>query len=247
MQQVNLNEVKKSFNRAAITYSNHNSIQQLALEYLTRELLNARSNFSVVSDFACGVGLSTQYLYDHILPDECYAIDIADCALKLASKHLCSYQVKFIEADYNKSILTDGLLDLAFCNMGFQWSSDFALTLKTMHYQLSDKGILAFSIPLLGTFSYLNQCNSLSFLALKVVLEMLKSAGFSILSYEQFYKLYSFNTPLAALQTLKGIGANISQKKTISGLMTLKSLNDYFKYANQYILDYRIGLFIARK
>ncbi|MCF6766308.1 methyltransferase domain-containing protein [Thiotrichales bacterium 19S3-7] len=247
MQQVSLSQIKQSFNRAAITYSDHNLIQQLAQEHLVEQIVIRRNNFRIAADFACGIGLSTKYIMDQFRIDECYAIDIADCALKLAHEHLKHYKVKLIESDYHQAVLKDNSLDLAFCNMGFQWSYDLMVTLKVMYQQLANNGILAFSLPLSGTFSYLNACDRLNFLTSERVLTMLKLVGFSVVSFEQFYKTYNFQSSLEALKVLKGIGANINHNLSSSGLITLNQLDNFFKYENQYALDYRIGLFVAQK
>ena len=95
--------------------------------------------------------------------------------------------------------------------------------------------ILAFSIPLAGTFSELN-ISSMSFLSIKQVIEILD--GWQIIYSESEEINYLFPNLIEALRSIKSVGANYCKNKT----GTLPSRDP-----SPYLLKYNIGYFMVRK
>lgn len=241
--------IKKSFNRAAKNYHLNNNIQNIALNKI---LTNLKSNqFEKIADFACGIGISTNSIFNQFNPSECYGIDIADQSLFLAKENLDDKKkedINLIYADFNDTIFKENSLDLAFSNMGFQWSNDLKKTFNSMYFQLKKNGILAFSMPLEESFNALHSKCHLNFYHQNKVTEILIKNNFKLIKSNILNKIYHFNSAYAALKSVQSVGANINfnQEKNC-GLMTKSMLENYFKFKKNYDLNYSIGIFIAQK
>src|SRR3990167_9320524 len=145
--------IMKSFNRAAVTYDEHCIIQSKVCERLMHYLKILTVNTDIIADFACGTGVSTQCLIRNFSYQKLYGIDLADKLLHRARNKILwdsgyDSREKFILCDFDDFIFMPNALDLAFSNMGFQWSVNLGRTLSTIRLQLKDDAILAFSMPI---------------------------------------------------------------------------------------------------
>ncbi|MCF6767097.1 methyltransferase domain-containing protein [Thiotrichales bacterium 19S11-10] len=242
-----LDRVKQSFNRAAKSYHTANWIQENTLNALIKYLLKLNIKSDYVADFACGCGISTSVLLKNLSPKKLYAIDISDQSLAVAKSVLDSDLIQWIEGNYNDYILPKSSLNLAFSNMGFQWSQDLNQTLYMMYQQLDYQGILAFSIPLVGTLEQLKSSESYDFQSKETVISLLLSNHFEMLSYDELNQSKTYDNALSALKSIKSVGANITKENKNKGLNTINHIKNFFKQSGDYTLNYRIGLFIAKK
>ncbi|MCF6808117.1 methyltransferase domain-containing protein [Thiotrichales bacterium 19S9-12] len=242
-----LNRVKQSFNRAAKSYHTANWIQKNTLDVLIKNLLKLNIKPDYAADFACGCGISTSVLLKNLFPKKLYAIDIADQSLAIAQSKLDAPLIHWIERSYNDCIFPKCFLDLAFSNMGFQWSQDLNQTFHMMYQQLNYQGILAFSIPLVGTLEQLKSSENYGFQSKETVISLLLSNHFEMLSYDELNQSKTYDNALSALKSIKSVGANITKENKNNGLNTINHIKNFFKQSGDYTLNYRIGLFIAKK
>jgi len=80
----------------------------------------------------------------------------------VAKNQLAALDVNFIIGNYNTSHFANETLDLAFSNLGFNWSVNLEETFKMMFKQLKRGGILAFSIPIDDNFKQLKKNSEIS-------------------------------------------------------------------------------------
>ena len=217
--------IKNSFNKAAHKYDDN---CQLQLE-TGDTLLSLISSANNVIDLGCGSGITTEKLkYKNL-----YALDISNELLALARLRLGKKDITYLEMGYDDF---SGLnLDLAFANMSLQWSDDLELSLNNIKKNLNTTGVLAFSIPLSGTFSDL-KTSTMSFLSAAQVKELLSS--WEIIHSKTEEINYLFPNLIEALKSIKSVGANYCKDKKY----TLPSRDK-----SPYLLKYNIGYFIARK
>jgi len=241
------NRIMQAFNKAATTYAEHSQVQLQTCNALI-ELLKPHSfHQKKIADFACGTGISTRKLIDTYGYNQYYAIDFAEQALLGAKSALNEFNVNFIIGNYNNRQFPNKTLDLAFSNLGFNWSTNLAETFKMMLKQLKKGGILAFSVPIDGNFRQLkkefrNQCYKS-----EEILMLLQESGFilnkfHILTYDQLYE-----NSFIALKSLKNTGTNVNLANPIIGLISIHKLNQMFENPEQISLTYKIGLFVATK
>ena len=217
--------VKDCFSKAASKYDQH-----CQLQFTTgQKLLSLVEPAENVIDLGCGTGIITAKLKYKKL----YALDLSDKMLSVAKKRLGEHNITYLEASFDD--VNNLKLDLAFANMSLQWSDNLKLTLANIKENLALGGILAFSIPLVGTFAGIN-ISSISFFSLKEVEEMLGDWGIIHTSQEEIN--YSFSSLIEALRSIKSVGANycnLRKKVTVS------------REKSPQILKYQIGYFVVRK
>ena len=237
-----------SFNKACRTYSASCSVQVQVCKKLLATLAYFTSYVDIATDLGCGTGISTQHLLAHINISQCSAVDIAGDLLKEARQQL-DMKVHIIQADFNTILFPSASLDLTFANMSLQWSCHWDVLLETIKTQLRHDGLFAFSLPLSGTFDTLTPSYRNTFMTQKALCQRLKQNGFEMLSSETITIHQDFQTPLAALRSIKAVGANtlLNCQNNHSGLTGKKRLNDFFTFPDCFDLNYEIGLFVAKK
>lgn len=232
--------IKNSFNRAENTYDSNCGVQKnIALKLLGKI---PKSEYSVVADFACGTGISTQIINAAFNPNKLYAIDIAENLLNVAGIKVPKAELVCADIDEQLKIRN---IDLLFCNMGLQWSQQLNKTLCLLFEYLSVGGVIAFSIPLSRTFSELNVKYRPVYPSYSELLNAVKSLG-DLLDHEQYLAVEAYDNALSALRAIKFVGANCSLgHDKYKGLYTQAAINNIFDVTTA--LTYDIGLFVLRK
>ena len=239
--------ILQAFNKAAATYTEHSQIQlqtcNSLIELLEPNLFHSQN----IADFACGTGISTKNLIDAYGYNQYYAIDFAAQALLVAKNKLAEFNVNFIIGNYNTRQFPNKTLDLAFSNLGFNWSTNLAETFKMMFKQLKRGGILAFSVPIDGNFKQLKKEFRNHCYKSEEILILLQDTGFllnkfCIFTYDQLYK-----DALSALKSLKNTGTNVNLCNPVTRFIPITKLDKMFEDCKQISLTYKIGLFVATR
>lgn len=216
--------IRDCFNKAASKYDAHCQLQLSIGE----KLLSLITPAEKIIDLGCGTGITTSKL----TYKELYALDISDKLLAQAKLRLGNKNITYLEESFDNF---SGLeLDLAFANMSLQWSNDLKSTLSNIKANLKPGGILAFSIPLLGTFANLN-ISSMSFLSFEQVKQLL--TDWQIIYADSKEMNYIFSNLIEALRSVKAVGANYYKNKNGKLISRDKSTC---------ILKYNIGYFVVR-
>ncbi|MBW5803099.1 malonyl-ACP O-methyltransferase BioC [Coxiella endosymbiont of Ornithodoros amblus] len=236
--------IQRSFNKAFDTYDDYALIQQKICKQLLTLLKEMRIQTKIIADFACGTGISTKAVANSFPYKNLYAIDFCEKLLMQAKSKLKESNVEFILADFENNVFFYNSLDLIFCNMGFQWALDLKQTFFILFSQLKALGVLAFSVPLIGTFCELrNDCRN-PFLTVQSIVHLLKDVGFELLATDEKIFTDSFESILDAIRSIKSIGANcLLYPKRKKGLSPMP----IEKYNTNTKLTYHIGFFIAKK
>lgn len=216
--------VKDCFNKAAQNYDQHCHLQMTTGE----KLLNLVKPAENVIDLGCGTGLITSKLKYKKL----YALDLSDKMLKIARQRLGNNNITYLETSFDD--IKNLELDLAFANMSLQWSNNLQETLNCIQANLNPRGILAFSLPIKGTFAGLD-ITTIHFSEFEKIKELLEDWQIIHASSEEHN--YLFPDLISALKSIKAVGANYynSCKKSI-----------ITKDKHPQTLNYNIGYFIAR-
>ena len=239
-------DIKNSFNKASDTYLRYSHLQSEICNQLLQIIKETETTHKVV-DFACGTGIGVEKLLQRFNDIKiCYAVDIADKLLKIAKRNLVGKNIQFIEKNFNENIFGENALDLGLCNMGFQWSLDLMHTFQVMYEQLKVGGILAFSIPLHGSFNQLKPEHRNDFYHDTVIVNMLKQQKFNLIQYKTLHYNQFFTSALHALRSIKRIVGNLLIHEKRNRFFT-KELENFFIDPKKISLAYRIGLFTAHK
>ncbi|OJV13625.1 MAG: hypothetical protein BGO27_03310 [Alphaproteobacteria bacterium 33-17] len=228
-------KIKECFNKAYATYDDYAVIQKKIGNKLIELLVNTKQSPKNIIDLGCGTGFITNHIASVFNGfEKFYAIDIANQMLEKAKEKL-EENIVIKEHSFDEIDFFNEEFDLVFANMSLQWSENLEATIKHIHENLKSGGILAFSLPLLGTFEELR--NKLDMLEFNSVLHLLEVSNFQILESSIYHEKLYFPSMFSALQSIKKVGANFCKDRN-------KSL--IIKYDN-FSLTYKIGIFIGRK
>ncbi len=246
---MNKNKIKQCFNRAYQSYDNACQTQIHIANSLIKKIVELNNTYENVIDLGCGTGMITEMLAQQIQFKNFYALDIADRLLERAHQRLRAYPIELIETDFEN--FNYAQYDLIFSNMSLQWSSDFSAMLKTILSSLKTDGILAFSLPLQGTFCELKSAFRNPFYPAKVIKKLLAEQNLQLLFSQSETLSYTFSSPFLALKSIRAVGANylFSAEKTarskcnqlINNVFSTKNLKKTPK------LSYVLGNFIVKK
>ena len=171
MDVLHKKRIKACFNKAWKSYDEHCSVQKRVCKMAIEALREQRLRYDIIADFACGTGVSTQLLLSNLESKSIYAIDFSERLLEVAKKkNKNNLNMHYILEDFDSLIFADNYLDLAFCNMGLQWSLNLENTLNIISGYLRGTGMLAFTIPMAGTFQELNGCENSLYNADEIIL-----------------------------------------------------------------------------
>jgi len=217
--------IKDCFSKAADRYDQHCKLQLTTGD----KLLSLIEPAETIIDLGCGTGITTSKL----LYKKLYALDISNKMLESAKLKLRSRNIIYLEKSFDDFCGLE--LDLAFANMSLQWSEDLNKTLVNINANLKPGGILAFSIPITGTFEGLN-IPTIFFHEFEQIKALLVNWQI-IHSFSQIYS-YIFSSLVEALKSIKAVGANYcnSHKRFIIS-----------RDKTPQILKYNIGYFVVRK
>lgn len=237
--------VKKAFNQAANQYDASCELQLNTGLTLIDLLKNYCSNNML--DAGCGTGILTKELASAFEYKKFYAIDIADKLLVQAKEKLHDFNICVELADYNNMRAIDALFDMIYANLSLHWSNDFDRTLTSMHSKLNENGILAFSIPLLGTFNEIkNYCSINKFIELPQIEQHILDASFNIIHIKTQEIIFNFDNALKALRSIKSVGANYVNEENRN--ISFKKMRNFIRLNNNsFKLSYRIGYFVVKK
>lgn len=239
-----LHKIQQAVNKAAQTYLQHNALQRVVCKRLIQLLTQYQDVFDTVADIACGVGDSTRQLMRTVQANHYIATDISAAALSIASKRLPP-SVELVHADFHMPLLAN--LDLIFCNMGLHWSIDLLHVLKTITASLNPYGLLAFSLPVAGTFHELKADSRLDFTRVDAIISLLYKLGLTALTTDTHTTTIDFPSSISAIKSLKYTGTQIHFHESKKHLHTRQHIDNYFIEKDKFQLTYNVAMFIAHR
>ena len=238
------NNIKKAFNKAAESYDAYCQLQLSTGKKLISLIQPYAHPTSRIIDLGCGTGIVTRELVAALPHDEFFAIDVADQMIEKARTQLQDYSLTLSTANFDQP-LTLGRFNISFSNMALHWSHDFVNTLKQLLHTLTEDGILAFSIPLLGTFAEIESyCAINDFMDSIFVKKILDNSGYHIIQMQTEAMTFEFADFLQALRSIKKIGANYVKKRIDLNYTKIKQA---VLSGEQARLTYQIGYFVVKK
>ena len=257
-----LKEPKSSFNSAIASYHSAALVQRKVDTMLQAMMIKHVKSLPCVLELGCGDGVGSVQL-NEMLNARCYlAVDIADALIdkaqiqymEKASGRQCKSRnqtLRFLCDDFDKrsfwQSLTADRYDLIYSNMAMQWSKDFPYLFERIHRALHQEGILAFSIPLIGTFNELASIVRINaFLEHGVLLSYLSRGNWQVLATEKETIVLSFDSRRAQLNHLKLTGVN---SYTGNETSTLGCLKRYLQGNQRGVvtLSYCVGLYVVAR
>ena len=240
--------IEKKFSRAASTYDKHchiqNSISQQALTLLT----SYQHKFTTIADFACGTGESTQQLIKSVQFNHCHAIDLSQPLLGAAHHKLQNVaNVSLLPGDYDSALFPNNSLDLIFCNMGLQWAADLHRPLNHFYNYLRPDGWLLFTLPIAGNFPEIYNQHKPIHTNNASIIQLIKNQAWQFKQSTITHYCEQFSSQLAALQSLKAVGANFNAQQVNQPKGLSRIALDKIFTTPAASLTYKIGTYLIRK
>lgn len=244
------NKIRDCFNKAYLSYDHSNHVQTFSGKHLINFLLhyNPQSHiFKSIIDLGCGTGCVTQKLAKTLDYETLFAIDFSYQLLLIAKQKLFfsgNQAIKLIQTDFDEFDFKL-LFNLAFSNMALHWSIDIQKTFSHIYHHLDTRGLIAFSIPISGTFSALSAILPAHFYTTEQIISLLSETGFKNIAYLTKHFIQPFETILSALKSIKATGSHYTHVNPKYNHLLRMRKNLHKKQAVS--LDYTLGFFVAHK
>lgn len=144
--QVDKQQVRASFGRAAATYDEATELQREMGNRMLERLDLVRMQPQVILDVGCGTGVVTAELARRYKKAHVLALDLAEPMLKKARERKPWFRhMDFICGDADALPLADGCVDMIFSNAAVQWCENLQATLQEFLRVLKPGGLLMFT------------------------------------------------------------------------------------------------------
>lgn len=215
--ELDVAQVKRSFDRAARDYDAHAPLQREVRERLLEKLELVTLEPSAVLDAGCGPGGALKPLAKRFGKADLFALDIAPGMLREARRNKPWFRkLTTIEGDLAKIPMQEHSVDVVFSNLALQWVNEPDRAFREFRRVLRPGGLVVFSTFGPDTLKELRAAWSETdgythvnrFIDLHDVGDALVRAGFSevVMDVEHFTLTYVHVRDL--LRDLKAIGAH---------------------------------------
>ncbi|MBP7710519.1 MAG: methyltransferase domain-containing protein [Rickettsiales bacterium] len=204
------------------------SIQGLAAEEICKIAAPFFAENLQVLDLGSGTGFVAREILKQVQDDENIrsrhpelvsgspSIFELDLALEMLQQSPSPNSQK-IQADFENLPFKNNSFDILISSFALQWLTDFDKSFSQFFSLLKPEGVFIFCLPCDGSLAELSAANIFNFNQLPKVEDLknsLKKSGFSEISVETKTTKQTFESGVAALKSLKKIGANYSQKNS---------------------------------
>ena len=220
-------QIRRNFGRAAVTYEQHDVLQQEVQSALTERLDFYKETPARVIDVGAGTGRGTALLKKRYAKADVIAIDLALPMLRAAKQHRSwLHPFQRICAEASALPLPDRSVDVLHSNLCFQWIDDLKALFNECARVLKPGGLLAFSTfgpdtltELRAAWAQADQQPHVSrFLDMHDVGDAMLAAGLRdpVLDVHRYTLTYS--QPRKLLEELRGLGATNADQDRDRGL-----------------------------
>ena len=211
MRILNKSEISNNFSRAAASYESRARLQLT----VAKELISQCKDFTGLTlDLGSGPGIIAKNSQLNLVP-----LDLSFEMCKLAG-------TRAVNADFENLPFKDASFDNVISSLSLQWAEDFEKTLKEIFRVLKPGGRFGFSTlsnnslkDLRDAFAYLDgEEHIMEFHHLLKIYAVLKRCGFEDLAVSMQKITYQYDDILAALKSIKSIGASYNFTAGRTGL-----------------------------
>lgn len=203
--EIDKNAVRQRFRRSLRTYNQTAVIQRDMAETLLDLFTSAtlERQFGEITELGCGAGILTDRIADRFDYSELTLIDLVP---ECAEFHSNRGNAHFLCGDIEEIELPES--DLFLSNAVFQWLTDPVGFFARLAGKLRAGGFLAFTTFGPETLREISAVTGegLSYRTGREIIELLESSGFEILAAREELVTQEFDSPLAALRSLKDTG-----------------------------------------
>ncbi len=225
--------IAKKFGDAAKNYDNHAEIQKIAAKNLCKIALPFIKNNALVLDLGAGTSFISKILSNKkTFEQKNLQIFETDLALEMLQNSNCNQANIFkIQSDIENLPFKNHSFDILISSFSLQWLQNFEQSFNHFFSLLKPQGILAFCVPLDESLGELKAANIFSFNQLPKISDLkffVKKTGFNEIFFSTEIIKQNFTDGLAALKSLKKIGANhLFKPRNIISKTKLKQFENF--------------------
>lgn len=217
--------IAQHFDRAAVSYAQHDEIQRQAAQDLYSDSMSVLSpSIGTLADIGCGPAAETATLKNHC--QQYIGVDISrEMLIQGRTSHP---NLNWLQGHWTELPLLNNSINWVFANLSLQWVDNLHKALAEIHRVLQPGGVATVNTLLPNTFLSLqsswsqidNQPHVNRFFALPDIRNLVETLPW------QHQALYTHNHTQyfcdlrALLTSIKGVGASVVKRETSSGLMT---------------------------
>jgi malonyl-CoA O-methyltransferase len=241
--ELDLAEVRRAFDHAAVSYDAHAVLQREVCDRLLERLDFMTLQPARVLDVGSGTGYGLAHLQARYTEAEICALDIAPAMLKAARARLprptwtqrtlqrlmphASRPKHLLCADMERLPLAADSVNLVWSSLALQWAHDLETTFRGFHHVLAPGGLLMFATfgpdtlkELRAAFASIDDAPHVNrFIDLHDIGDMLIHAGFSSPVMEMEILTLTYADLKALMRDLKSIGAHNAAASRRRGLL----------------------------
>ena len=145
---MNLREISRRYDRAALKYDQHDALEREVGERLLERVAFTRIAPNRILDLGCGTGSTTRKLMGRYPGAEMIGLDLSHEMLQAFRGQAVTGNVfRGVRADLTQLPFPARSVDLVFSNLSLQWAGDFVHALNEIRRVLKPGGMLLFSVP----------------------------------------------------------------------------------------------------
>lgn len=245
-------KIRRAFNDATITYDTAADWQKSAGNLLLNYITSFNPENKRILDLGAGTGYVTKHLQRQFPNNQFIVLDIAEKMLKFSQQHLNNSHL--VCADAENLAIRSNSVDIIVSNMVLHWCQSLTSTLEEQQRILKKDGLFFFTLlgsdslsSLKNAWSYVdNDSHVNQFPSAQTIQETCKTAGFSLLRFEQHKIQKNYKNVFELMQHLKDTGAKHVPENSTKGLMGKQKINQLNqRYKNP--INYEIFTGILKK
>jgi len=216
--------VRQAFNRAAKTYDHHAQVQQQVATTLSDLLVHLPIQPKCIVDLGAGTGFMQPLLRQYFPDALIVQIDLAEFMLQYSRAKHADQNSVWICGDMDCNPLPAQCADLVVSNLAIQWSANRKHLLQECQRILTPSGHWLFSTLGPQSLQEIRYAHRTSLhpglLTQQDLTQWLAEHDFAAPKWQSLLTHTEFDTPLEALNSVKGVGAQTlpQQKKHLSAL-----------------------------
>lgn len=219
--------VRRAFDRAADSYAQFAVLQNEVCKRLLEKLEIVKINPQFILDAGAGTGAAIPSLFKRYKKAQLVALDLSENMLNKSRQHGNFLRSPHLVcADIEKLPFADNVFDLVFSSLSLQWCNDLNAALLEAKRVLKPGGLYVFSTfgpdtlkELRSSWATVDNVNHVNqFIDMHDIGDALLFDGFAEPVMEAEVLTVTYNSVNEIMHDLKAIGANVTARRSRTGL-----------------------------
>ncbi len=251
---LNKKQIQHNFSQSASRYNQAAELQKLWAKKVANSATSYINNDSYILDLGCGTSMISQHIKQN-------SANFFECDISFEMLQQKRDKKSFqIQCDFENLPFCDNSFDVLVSSFALQWLSSFQNNFIKISQLLKNKGSFIFCLPTSESLKELviankETCCSFYFHPLPTLNEVetaIESTNLQIIEKKVELIKFEFDNALQAIKSIKEIGANYSDQKSIINKTQLRNfdnfcLKNFAGVSKSFALSWEVSFFIVQK